>query len=180
VGRWNAAGTEVARSGGMLITREYLRSRGACYTDDRIADLVPPEGVTPLDVCDAECVPAEDRLWVLLHTDFLSDRDLRLLACTWAERALAIVEEPDPRSLASMSVARRYVAGEATDDELGAARDVGRDAVGDARDAWAAWAAWDAARAAWADALADVRAVLVAVLTCAPLSGERKARNEKL
>lgn len=45
-----------------MITRAMLRKWGACYGDERIADLVPPEGVTPLQVADAEHVPVEDRL----------------------------------------------------------------------------------------------------------------------
>jgi hypothetical protein len=71
----------------MVITREYLRERGACYSDEDIADLVPPEGVTPLQVCDADHVPSEDRLWVLLHTDFLPERTLWLFAGYWVEIA---------------------------------------------------------------------------------------------
>ena len=62
----------------------------------------------------------------------------------------------DPRSIAALDVAERYARGEATDAELGAARDAARPAARDAAGgaAWAAGAAaWDAAgAAAWAAA----------------------------
>ena len=48
------------------ITRELLVEWRACYDDERIESLVPPEGLTPLQVLDAN-VPAEDRLWVVLR-----------------------------------------------------------------------------------------------------------------
>jgi hypothetical protein len=148
----------------MAITREYLRERGACYSDDDIADLVPPEGVTPLEVCDADHVPPEDRLWVLLHPDFLSETTLRLLACDWAERAWGLVDSPDQRIVEVIDVARRHAGGRATREELdaaratasaaanaatnAAARDARHAANAAARDAWyaASAAAWGAAQ----------------------------------
>jgi hypothetical protein len=58
----------------------------------------------------------------------------------------------DARSTAALDVARRHANGEATDNELSAARDAAWDAAWDAARA-AAWdAAWDAARAAARDA----------------------------
>jgi len=104
-------------------------------------------------------IDAEDRLWVVLRKDVLSPKMLRLFACDCTERALLREREqghePDPRSWAAVEVARRFARGEATVEELEAAR--GTDAGGVA---WsivedsvmnAAWdAAWDAARdAAW-------------------------------
>lgn len=41
----------------MKITREYLIDRGVCYSDAQIAELVPPEGLTTLQVCDADSAP---------------------------------------------------------------------------------------------------------------------------
>lgn len=41
---------------------------------------------------------------------------------------LALVGRPDPRSVEAVRVARRYAVGEATSDELNAARDAARDA----------------------------------------------------
>jgi hypothetical protein len=154
-----------------VITRELLREWDACWDDDHIADVVPPDGLTPLQVCDLDSVSSDDRLWVLLREELIPARQLRLLACLWAERALALVQLPDPRSVEAIAVARRYALGEATGRELAAARDAARDAAwaaarDAARDAAMA-AAWAAARAAaraaaWAAAWAAARAAQIA------------------
>lgn len=49
---------------------------------------------------------------------------LRMLACSWAERALRLIpsEHRDARSDAAIEVARRYAASLADDSELAAAR----------------------------------------------------------
>jgi len=75
---------------------------------------------------------------------------LRLFAVRCAEGALALVINPDPRSLAACEVARRHALGQATNAELSAARDAARDAAWDAASDAASVAAWDAAwDAAW-------------------------------
>ena len=81
---------------------------------------------------------------------------LRLFACDCAEHVLELFESQcpdDDRPRNCIAVTRRYVSGDASDEELAAARDaalVAGDAAGDA--AWvaardAAWVAGDAARA---------------------------------
>ena len=77
-------------------------------------------------------------LWMLDATQILHE-----FACQCAEDALALIAEPDPRSVAAIAAKRRWLAGEITDNELAAAR-----AAADA--AWSAadGAAWYAARAA--------------------------------
>ena len=114
-----------------------------------------------------------------LNFEGLSDNQLRLFAVRCARRVQHLMT--DPRSIAALDVAERYANGQATDDELSAARNAAsaaaedaaeaavRNAAGAAKDAaWeaacaaaeaaasaAAWAAWDAARdAAWAAASA--------------------------
>ena len=73
---------------------------------------------------------------------------LHEFACLCAEDALALIPNPDPRSVNAIAVKRAWLRGQATDDELAAARDAAWDAARDAARA-AAWdAAWDAARAA--------------------------------
>ena len=79
----------------------------------------------------------------------------RLFACDCAERALNRERErggePDPRSWESITVARRFARGEATQEELAAAWDAAWTAAWDAARAAAWTAAWAAARdAAWA------------------------------
>ena len=135
----------------MKITREQLRRWGACYDDERIAELVPEAGLTPLEVASLD-IPAEDRLWVLLREDIVPACDLRLLACGWAEAACVKAGCNDARSLNAIAVGRRYAHGEATEAELASARSAAESA-----EAWSAWAAaWEAARsAAWSAAEAE-------------------------
>jgi hypothetical protein len=66
---------------------------------------------------------------------------LHEMACLCAEQALALIPNPDPRSMAAIKAKRAWLRGEITDLELAGAWD----------SAWAARAAaWDAARdAAW-------------------------------
>lgn len=106
----------------MKITREKLRRWGACYTDPRIAALVPEAGLTPLDVAALDNIPVEDRLWVLLREELVTARELRLLACDWAEAMCVRAGWDDARSIAAIAVARRFAVGEATEAELAAAR----------------------------------------------------------
>ena len=151
------------------ITRELLRDWYACYSDDRIHELVPVEGLTPAQVLDRTDVPVEDRLWVVLRESVIPRRELHLLACKWAREALAVVGNPDPRSVAAIDCAERFARGKATTEELAAARDAAcdaaRDAVRDDARAAARAAAWAAAWAAACDAaraaqVADCRATL--------------------
>jgi hypothetical protein len=100
-------------------------------------------------------------LWMLDATNILHE-----FACRCAEDALALVSNPDPRSVAAIKAKRDWLAGKITDKELAAAaaaaaraaaRTAARTAAGAAartaaRTAAGAagWnAAWDAAAAAW-------------------------------
>jgi hypothetical protein len=67
-------------------------------------------------------VPTNDILWLLLRKEFLSEKDLRLFAVWCAREALKLVENPDERSVEACNVAERYANGEATQEELLAAR----------------------------------------------------------
>jgi hypothetical protein len=111
-----------------------------------------------------KCVVSQARL--IRRLDAWTERAARLFACDCADEALKLVRSPDPRSIEVVRVARRYAMGDASRDQLGAARDAAWDATRDA--AWdaagdAAWAAaWAAARAtardaAWAAARATAR-----------------------
>ena len=95
----------------------------------------------------------DDALWCLRALDGM-DGPIRELACDFAETAIKYVPEDEDRPRKAIETARRYARGEATDEELAAARA--------ARAAWAASdAAWAAARAAASDAAdAAARAAL--------------------
>jgi len=131
-------------------------SWGPCeeYTEARIRRLFGRRKYMDALRIAALDIPVEDRIWAAIH--LLDDRQQRLWGCDCAERALFrerdAGREPDPRSWEAIRVSRLYANGEATLEELAAARAA----------AGAAWSAADAAAraaagAAW-DAAGDARA----------------------
>lgn len=147
----------------MSKTMSDIRALHPCYDPARYA----PEDWTgtALDVLKAEQVSAKDRLWLVCHESWIDDRTLRLFAVWCARRALAMIDDPHPDSVAACDVAERYANGQASEKELNfaqiAALAVTRIVAGDTNDdirtaAWtAAWAiAWTAA---WAARRASVR-----------------------
>lgn len=104
-----------------------------------------------LDILELDEIPAEDRLWAVLWEALIDAPLLHEFACRCAERALSRVENPDPRSVRVIEVKRAWIRGEATDDELEAARAAALDAARAATHA----AAWNAAHAAALDAAED-------------------------
>ena len=127
------------------ITIDDIRSWEPCYDPS----LYLPEGWsgTALDILAVEECPAVDRLWVVLREGCINARTLRLFAVWCARQALALIDNPDHRSIAACDVAERFANGEATSEELNAAWDAARAAARAA--AWdAAWAAAGAAQIA--------------------------------
>jgi len=86
---------------------------------------------------------------VIRKLDTWNKRTARLFACDCAEQSLQYYENEypdDKRPREAIETARKYANGEATQNELDAARAAARDAARDA-----AWdAAWSARAAAWA------------------------------
>ena len=104
-----------------------------------------------LDILALDEIPPADRLWAVLREELIDAPILHEFACRCAERALSRVKNPDPRSLRAIEAKRAWIRGEATDDELEAARAAALDAARAATHA--AWAAaWNAAEAAALDA----------------------------
>lgn len=103
---------------------------------------------TALDVLRHPNVTAQDKLWLVLREDWIPAPVLHEFACRCAERALALVDTPDPRSVEAIATKRAWLRGEATDDELAAAQDAALAAAQDAVLAAVQAAAWDAAQAA--------------------------------
>ena len=103
-----------------------------------------------LEILALRRIPAEDRLWAVLREKFIPTPILHEFACRCAEDALSRIDNPDPRSINAIVVKRRWIAGEATDEELAAARTAAWAAQAAAQDAarTAAWATWTAARTA--------------------------------
>lgn len=159
----------------MKITRKQLRQWDACYDDVRIAELVPEAGLTPLEVAALD-IPAEDRLWVLLHEEVIPARELRLLACDWAETACHAAGWADERSPTAIAVARRFACGDATEAELDAAETEARAA---ARTAWAARPALAAWSAAWSAACSASREADQSASAAAAAAAEAAARSAR-
>ena len=130
------------------VTIDQFISFGPCYSHEKIRKIAgDKQEWTALDVLALDQVPAKDRLWAVLREDFIDAPVLHEFACLCAEQALALIDNPDPRSVAAIAEKRAWLRGEITDKQLAAARAAARDA------AWAA--AWDAAwAAAWAAACA--------------------------
>jgi hypothetical protein len=101
----------------------------------------------------------EDVIWLICRNDFMTDKDLRLFAVWCARTTYSLydsLDQIDPRSITAIDTAERYANGEATDDELSAAREAARGASwgasqGSALEASrgvARGAAWEASRGA--------------------------------
>ena len=119
----------------MKITIKLLEKWGSCYSSERHEEIFKSENkkeFTPLEIADLKSVPVKDRIWVLLHNEIIPEKELRLLACDFAENALKLIKNPDQRSLNAIAVSRRFANGEATCEELAAACDAARAAARDA------------------------------------------------
>ena len=125
---------------------------------------------------------------VLRKCEMWNSKTARLLSCEYAEHVLPIFEKmypEDKRPREAIETARKFAMGEATQEELTAARDAAWDAARDA--AWdaasaaasaaASTAAWDAASAAAWDAAS---AAASAAANAAAKAAERRWQNKRL
>ena len=134
-------------------TIEDLRKFSPCYDPTKYL----PENWkgTVIDILNVTDCPTEDRLWVVLRKEFMTDKQLRLFAVWCARQALAIPGNESEVCSNTCDVAERYANGEATKEEFAAAWAAALDAAwAAARDA-ARDAAWAAARDAARDAAWD-------------------------
>ena len=115
---------------------------------------------TILDLLRHQDIPLEDCIWAATRHGILDDKTLRLFACKCVREVWHLLT--DERSRRAVEVAEMYAMGQATDEELAAARaawaasdasSAASDAASDAVRA-AAWAAWEAASDA-SDAASD-------------------------
>lgn len=113
--------------------------------------------MSALDILNLNDVSAGDKLWSVLREELIPAPILHEFGCVCAEYALSLIENPDPRSIKAIEVKRAWMRGEATDEELDAARDAAFDVACEA--SWSttkgAACAYEAARAAW-DVAGDV------------------------
>ena len=128
------------------MTVDGIMELGPCdgYTRERMENLRKTQcgrrkNITMQDILTSE-VPPEDKLWLVLRNEFLTDAELHEIAIwCWEKIARPIWENhyPDDKSPhEAVRVKKLWMKGKATDKELGAAKAAARAA------------AWAAARAA--------------------------------
>jgi hypothetical protein len=101
---------------------------------------------TILDLMQHPEIPAQDKVWAFTREGIVDDKTLRLFAVGCARKVQHLMK--DQQSIDALDVAERYANGNATEDELAAARKVAWAAAGKAAGAAAGAAAWASARAA--------------------------------
>ena len=164
------------------ITTQQIRDMEPCYDPGKYLSKDWEGSV--IDILNISDCPAKDRLWVVLREKFIDAKTLRLFAVWCAREALKLIDKPDPRSIAACDVAERYANGEATADELAAARAAVGAAVGDTAGA-ATHAtheeAGDAARAAaWVAAWVAARASALAATHATHEAARAAARDAQI
>ena len=168
----------------LYTTLRLLREHHAC--EDRYTVLrkaLPPRygSNTPIPISRIlESNGLDDALWALraMGNDQALERDsfCRLLASDYAEHVLHLYERRypgDTRPRQAIDVARRFVVGEATEEELNAAIAAAIDAAWRAAGA----AAGAAARAAWRAAIAAARAAAMDAAGAAAGAAARAPRD---
>ena len=136
------------------VTLEQVLARRPCWPQEQIREAAGARGWTADEVLALEDTPPADRLWVVLHPDWLPPWILRLSAADCAMRALhrerVAGREPDPRSWAAARCARDHGLCTLADAELAAAWSAARSAARSAEAA--AWARSPWSAAAWSAA----------------------------
>ena len=98
-------------------------------------------------------IPLEDRFWAVLRAEMVPDKVLFEFACWCAENALRRERrqgrEPDERSWKAVEMRRRWLRGEATDEELSAAWSAAESAAWSAAARSAARSAAESAEREW-------------------------------
>ena len=138
-----------------IITYSDIKSWKPCY--DPIKYIPEDWSGTAIDILNLKDALVSDRLWVVLRTELVSEKCMRLFAVWCARQVQHLIN--DHRSINSLDIAERFANNEATRYELTAAWAAARAAAHAARAAAgdaagdAAWAAAHAARVAdWAAA----------------------------
>ena len=134
------------------INNRLIRSFGSCY-DPLDVNIPDGESLKIKDWIDKyrnTVKNKEDVIWLLCRPEFMSNRDCRLFSVWCAREALKLISDPDQRSVNACDVAEKFANGDATSEELVAARDAAWSAAGSAAGSAAWYAAGSAAgSAAW-------------------------------
>lgn len=122
-------------------------------------------------------VRSADKLWLVLREDFIDAPILHEFACKCAEAALALVTNPDPRSIAAIEAKRKWLKGEIDDSALADARDAAWDAGWNAGDDDRAANLDVACAAAWNSTKNDARNAACATACDAAWTASKVARD---
>ena len=119
------------------INNKLIRSFNACYDPNTITEseqesLPIVEWVAKYR---SKVNSMADIVWLLCRKEFMSDRDLRLFAVWCAKEAFGLQGSVDQRSIDAVDCAERFANGEATEQELSAARSAARSAAWSVRSA---------------------------------------------
>lgn len=103
------------------INNDLIRQFNPCYNP--IIKAPDGENLTPSDWVDKykDTVSLTDRLWVVLHTELVTDKELRLYAVWCAREALKLIPT-NTDLLEFCDINERYANGTATIEELTSAR----------------------------------------------------------
>jgi hypothetical protein len=128
----------------MRVTVDMVMSWHPCrdYSRERVEQLWNGRKYINHKTLEKLPIPLSDILWALLN--LLDSRAQHEIACDFAETTLHLVEDGEERPRRAIEIKRRWLCGEATDEELVSAGDAAWDA------AWVSTvdAAWYAASAA--------------------------------
>ena len=141
------------------INNELIRSFNPCY-DPIIIVTDDNETLTVIEWVAKYRNAVKNKpeiLWLLCRNEFLSDRELRLFAVWCAREVFKLQTSIDQRSIDAVNCAERYANGEATDDELSAARSAVESAAWSAARSAAGLAAMSAAESAAGLAAAETQ-----------------------
>jgi len=108
-----------------MYTIDDIRKMQPCYDPSRYL----PEDWRgdAITILDDPYIPELDKIWVVRN--WLPERTLRLFAVWCARRALSLVADPDPRSVAACDVAEKFANGEASKADLQTAREAAAAAI---------------------------------------------------
>jgi hypothetical protein len=129
------------------ISNRIIRKFNPCY-DPKEVGIKERESLTVKDWIEKyrnSVKNKEDMIWLLCRKEYMSDKDMRLFAVWCARSTYALCETIDQQSIDAVDTAERYANGEATDEELSAARSAAWSAVWSAARSAAGSAAWSAA-----------------------------------
>lgn len=134
------------KTGLKKFTIEDIRSSNPCYDPSKY--LKENFKGSAIDILNNEYIPFEDRLWVILRTEIVSEKLMRLFAVWSYRQTLVFVKNPDPRSIKAADISEAFALDKASREELSAARSAALSAAESAAWSAARSAAWSAAKSA--------------------------------